>query len=60
MAKERTAAVTATSRIAPCTCTHPYQDATYGKGNRVWNRTKQQKPEAERGWRCTVCGTKTT
>lgn len=38
--------------IAKCdsNCKSEYQDAKYGKGNRVKNRTKEGK------WRCTVCG----
>ena len=42
--------------IRPCTCRHEGQDRLYGRSNRVWNRTEQNKPEAERKWRCTVCG----
>lgn len=38
------------TKIMPCSCTHPFQDRTYGAGRRVHNWTV--KPE---GWRCTVC-----
>lgn len=41
--------------ILPCVCPHVFQDVRYGKGLRVHNQTKQSKPEAQRGWRCTVC-----
>lgn len=33
-----------------CSCTHAFQNKTYGKGIRVHNKTKD-------GWRCTACGT---
>jgi hypothetical protein len=39
------------TRIAPCSCEHAFQDARYGKGNRVMNPTKEKKTH-----RCTVCG----
>lgn len=42
--------------FAQCRCVHQFQDARYGKGNRVVNPLKK----AERGpqqYRCTVCGT---
>jgi len=35
--------------ILSCTCKSEYQDSKYGKGNRVYNRTKN-------GARCTICG----
>lgn len=38
--------------IAPCTCTHAYQDELHGAGNRVHNKTAK-------GRRCTVCGKET-
>lgn len=34
-----------------CDCVHEYQDAKYGKGNRVATPMKDNK-----GVRCTVCG----
>lgn len=39
--------------IRPCSCDQPYQDKTYGKGNRVHNLTTKTN-----GWRCTGCGLK--
>lgn len=41
--------------ILPCTCKHPYQDATYGTGNRVHNLRMKDKGATFAGWRCTVC-----
>lgn len=38
------------SRILPCRCESPFQDAQYGRGQRVFN------PRRGGGWRCTVCG----
>jgi hypothetical protein len=43
--------------IRSCTCKNDFQDRRYGKGLRVFNRTLQQRPDSERGWRCTSCGT---
>ena len=42
--------------IKRCTCKHDYQDKEHGKKMRVFNPTKQNGRELERGWRCTVCG----
>jgi len=40
--------------IMKCTCKHTFQDELYGKGNRVFNRTR--KKDGERFiYRCTVC-----
>lgn len=36
-------------KIMGCTCAHAFQDAMYGRGQRVHNRTAK-------GYRCTVCG----
>ena len=41
----------AESKIMRCTCTHEFQDATYGKGMRVMNPIKDGT-----GYRCSVCG----
>ena len=41
------------TKIAPCTCAHEFQDRTYGRGQRVHNRTVK-------GYRCTVCRRETT
>ena len=38
--------------IKPCSCSHGYQDKTYGKGNRVKNLGKKK-------YTCTVCGNST-
>lgn len=35
--------------VVSCSCTHKYQDDTYGKGRRLANLTIK-------GSRCTVCG----
>lgn len=41
------------TKVLPCSCEHAYQDATYGKGMRLFNEIgKDQKG----GYRCTVCG----
>lgn len=40
------------TKILPCTCSHPYQDSRYGPGNRVHN------PGKEKTYTCTVCGRK--
>jgi len=44
--------------IAPCRCSHPYQDEKYGKGKRVFNRNLREKTKNEGV--CTVCGTRKT
>jgi hypothetical protein len=36
-----------------CTCTHPFQDYVYGKGNRVFTTSTKGFPLVNR---CTVCG----
>lgn len=38
-----------------CTCTHEYQDKTYGKGIRVAN-VKRGNEKSKGGAYCTVCG----
>jgi hypothetical protein len=40
-------------KIAPCTCSHEYQDQKYGKGMRVF--TPKMPSGKLSGWRCTVC-----
>jgi hypothetical protein len=40
--------------IHKCTCKHEYQDETYGKGMRVFNKMKEKGP-GELRYRCTVC-----
>lgn len=39
-------------KIAKCTCKHEFQDATYGKGMRVFNPAGDK----QSGGRCSVCG----
>ncbi len=39
--------------IKPCTCQHEYQDAKYGKGNRVCNAYRGK--DGKTYYRCTVC-----
>lgn len=40
--------------ILACSCAYPYQDESYGQGNRVFNLCK---PKVAEIWvRCTVCG----
>lgn len=39
-----------TTRALPCSCKSEQQDAMYGRGNRLHNRTKKDTH------RCTVCG----
>ena len=44
--------------IKSCTCYSPYQDAQYGKGKRVFNRTAgstKAGSSTRSGHRCTVC-----
>ena len=41
-------------KIMPCGCTHEYQDAKYGAGQRVWNIGKAANGSANAT--CTVCG----
>jgi hypothetical protein len=38
------------TKIAKCSCKHDFQDARYGKGNRVFNYCSKTDK-----WRCTVC-----
>jgi len=38
--------------IIKCTCSHDWQDKTYGQQMRVMNKTKAVPPK----YRCTVCG----
>ena len=45
----------ATKILACPYCKHPGQDSLHGQELRLHNLTRQQKPEAERTWRCTVC-----
>ncbi len=37
------------TKIMECTCKHDYQDATYGKNKRVFNKMQSDT------YRCTVC-----
>ena len=39
-----------TTKILKHDCTSMFQDNTYGLGNRVFNKAKDD------NWRCTVCG----
>ena len=48
----------ADTRIIRCTCEHEYQDAKYGRWNRVHNKTESKDGPATE-WRCTVCGKRT-
>lgn len=43
----------AESKILRCSCTHEFQDKTYGKGMRLMNPTGKTQ---DSGYRCTVCG----
>jgi hypothetical protein len=44
------------SEIRPCQCHSPFQDALYGKGNRVFNRRHAAgKPSQIIGYGCSVC-----
>ncbi len=55
MAKPKVAPVMKEEGKAPkksrCVCTQAYQDSLYGKGVRLWNKTKTQGE-----YRCTGCG----
>ena len=42
--------------IIKCTCAHAYQDAQYGKGNRVGNHAPKSSDATNPAYRCTVCG----
>jgi len=46
------------TKVALCTCNHPWQDSKYGKNRRLHNRCAGGgvKGIGGRGWRCTVCG----
>jgi hypothetical protein len=41
--------------ILPCVCRNEYQDARYGKGNRVFNFGPKASMAKGEGYRCTVC-----
>jgi hypothetical protein len=41
--------------ILLCTCSHEYQDVTYGANKRVFNWAPGQKNANSRHYRCTVC-----
>jgi hypothetical protein len=41
------------TEVKSCNCKHEYQDAVYGKGQRVHN-------PSTKGHRCSVCGTEKT
>ena len=44
------------TEIAPCQCHSPFQDACYGRGNRVHNRRHAAgNPAKFAGYGCTVC-----
>ena len=40
-----------------CKCQHKFQDETYGKQIRVFNKTSKDHPDGTTEVRCTVCGT---
>ena len=42
-------------KILPWKCEHIYQDAVYGKGNRVHNPAKPKESGKATAYRCTVC-----
>lgn len=42
--------------IIKCTCSHEFQDALYGMGNRVCNPCTKRS-DGSRSYRCTVCST---
>ena len=42
------------AKILPCTCSHEFQDTTYGKGNRQFS-TGKVKESGLQLHRCTVC-----
>ncbi len=46
-----------TTRVYPHTCVSAFQDVTYGKGNRLWNK---RQGAGKPGWTCTVCGHQTS
>ena len=41
------------TKIMQCSCQSEFQDATYGKGMRVFNEIGK---DGKGGYRCTVCG----
>ena len=45
------------SKILQCDCEHKFQDAAYGKGNRVHSLMLKDNRE-RKGWRCSVCSSK--
>ena len=45
----------ASTKRCECAKAHPFQDTTYGKGNRV-SITIPGKQKGEASYRCTVCG----
>ena len=55
MGKKKTSGTSHTTTRVRCKCQHEQQDAMYGKGIRIANRT--MKGDAGRGYdyRCTVC-----
>ena len=44
--------------IRRCNCPSAYQDAKYGVGNRVHNKSKSRFGADKSAWTCTICGTK--
>jgi hypothetical protein len=44
-----------TTVVKQCNCEHDFQDATYGKGNRVFNVSKHSSKHETREV-CTSCG----
>jgi hypothetical protein len=52
--KKEAASATSKARTAvkKCSCVSEYQDARYGRGNRLMNRCGSKTSEA---YRCTVC-----
>lgn len=46
------------TKVLPCRCRHEYQDAEYGRGQRVHNHAPR--PKSAPVWRCTVCTSEKT
>lgn len=44
-----------TTKVAPCTCAHKWQDKQYGTGLRLHNALAKSKLLGKQQWRCTVC-----
>lgn len=44
------------TKLMVCTCSHQFQDVTYGTKMRVYNSRHPAGKTALVGWRCTVCG----